>query len=550
MKKMPKKIEVLGVTPSEISISENYSYHGQITITQRLEESRPPIGKVQLRIPFDGHQYFPRKAFEELKEKLAQRRFRKVAHLTLGHLQFSDYEHSNLDSVINLTRNEGRMPVEIELSTPEITNKQAFEGGDYELRMELDYVPEPLAFPLVSISAAIVDDLSMEDELEMRRLSNFLDAQRSGSEVTLVPNGSGESNNANGEPSRSPDTFEEPLFIDVDLADLALQAELIRKSIMREEDWHKSPLIFRFKISLNLPKRFRNLTSKELPLDLSIILDWPVSQSHEDVSLEQIKEFVADSSSKSPFEPLWHYLDPEKRQIYGVSERPKLKGKWEPSTETMKFSMPEIWLFLHRPSLLYEQRSFLKGNIVVTLDGSLSGLKLVYTPVSGQKNNQNPVDVNITTRIEVDFNLNLPELFDHRLFLCNQSFELGGVVLNEKVIKTVKEILKDQGFENISDKKLAYDTEMPVRNVSWVLTADKGLGIEKLRIWVLLDGRIKPAERVLEARGLSHTTKVEAGDTTIILRGEMRRTGKELSIHLNRFFNRLKELFHHREARY
>jgi hypothetical protein len=128
---------------------------------------------------------------------------------------------------------------------------------------------------------------------------------------------------------------------------------------------------------------------------------------------------------------------------------------------------------------------------------------------------------------------------------------LGGVVLNERVITTVKEMLKDQGFENLSDKQVAYDTEKtPVQSTSWVITADKGLGIEKLRVWILLDGRIKSAERVLQARGLSHTTEVEAGDTTVTLRGEMRRTGKELAAHLNRIFNRLKELFHHREARH
>ncbi len=104
--------------PSRAEITESYFVHQEISVSPwtKWRESLPPSsGRVELVIPYDGHDYFTRQAGADVAWGAAHQQS-EAGTAVIGHLLLKDYGATSLRDDLRLPDSHGAVPIEVPVS--------------------------------------------------------------------------------------------------------------------------------------------------------------------------------------------------------------------------------------------------------------------------------------------------------------------------------------------------------------------------------------------------------------------------------------------------
>jgi hypothetical protein len=95
-------------------IEERYCYRQQISLNPSFGVRREPDGQIKLVLPYDGEKYFTRQAYRDVVRARRHGADRDADGL-IGFLALTNYEHTDLGSVLSLEESHGSFPVQVRL---------------------------------------------------------------------------------------------------------------------------------------------------------------------------------------------------------------------------------------------------------------------------------------------------------------------------------------------------------------------------------------------------------------------------------------------------
>jgi hypothetical protein len=98
-------------------IEEGYSYYQEISqngVSRQLDE---PTGLIELVLPYDGDRYFTRQAYSDVM-RAHQLGADAREQALVGHLAFTDYEHTDLDDLLSGGPTDDSLPIRVPLCFP------------------------------------------------------------------------------------------------------------------------------------------------------------------------------------------------------------------------------------------------------------------------------------------------------------------------------------------------------------------------------------------------------------------------------------------------
>lgn len=94
-----------------VKIEEHYRYEQEISLNRHSEMSAAPAGKIEIRLPYDGDEYFTRQAYADITRIYDQ--VHGETHAIVGHLALSGYGHTDLDRLLGLSETYGSIPIRV-----------------------------------------------------------------------------------------------------------------------------------------------------------------------------------------------------------------------------------------------------------------------------------------------------------------------------------------------------------------------------------------------------------------------------------------------------
>ena len=96
-------------------IRERYSFFQEISQNAARRVQEPPEGHIKLVLPYDGHRYFSRQARRDI-DHARDLGADPGAEALVGHLVLTDFEHANLDSLVDQGAAGAHVPVHLDLA--------------------------------------------------------------------------------------------------------------------------------------------------------------------------------------------------------------------------------------------------------------------------------------------------------------------------------------------------------------------------------------------------------------------------------------------------
>ncbi len=98
-------LELAGVTPSVLRVSEQYTYKTKIANTRETKEQdgAEPKGFIQVIVPYDGHRHFPKRLGKLVQRSLGNNRFSRALDANIGALEFTSFERTDLEERIGVS---------------------------------------------------------------------------------------------------------------------------------------------------------------------------------------------------------------------------------------------------------------------------------------------------------------------------------------------------------------------------------------------------------------------------------------------------------------
>jgi len=470
--------------PQVIEIHEQYKYRSDISANQSTEQHESPDGLFCITIPYDGEQYFTRRAIDDIECQINDAWNLDELNARVGYVGFSNYSNTNFEQQLNLGFSHNVIPLDVPvLNDGTLVNFESLLDDRHRCRISQQYVPKcPESIPF-QLSADIFD----EDIISELHAEEALD--------------------------KLPDTLVK------DVVDSVAQQVGFKRS-----------LIFSFELVLALPGVIGRANDSEPPMLKRMAIEWPVATSHQLVHLV-IKESQNDKNIPVVY-------DSERGVIeWGDIPFPSPKHKSE-GTNLYFYKMPPMTLIVEQPGELYQQ-TFLTGQVEVSVPRLFSGLNVDYFSADGCRRD---VQTNTKTTLFTDISISLEDCFERKTFSPYQHLQFEGVILNEMRVNDIKTLLEYQGFEP-SSKQLDADDAGAQR---YIIAGVKTQELEALKLWMFVEGtRSRTTRQTQIPGGQTFTTEVDTGHMTIYMRGELQGNSGNLIRSMNEIQKLLKERFQH-----
>ncbi|MDJ0729258.1 MAG: hypothetical protein QNJ33_04620 [Crocosphaera sp.] len=446
--------------PKAIHLTETYCYEKYISTNESLEPAEKPQGKIEVIIPYDGQEYFGQRAIQDVAQQITSRN--GEINALIGHLAMSHYDNTNLDNLLSQNQKYETIPLQIPVFNNTISHLSKLKEDKHLCLLSHEYHPDLPEFKPINVEIEILDDyhLLLNEYEELTSLDRFgkID-QRNPTKIieiaqsirTQVKSGfSGNNNSLKGK-----------LFIFIKIQ------------------------IFIDFSSIGLSDEFR-LTKYPQVKQLSI--EWPTITSFRAFDLKHIyknktlAENIRYNSLNKSFE--WF----AKSDVNG-KDIPLVMQRNVNSSRNHRQNYEILMLMgIVQPGELYQETN-LRGTIEVEIpELLLSGLQARFY---GFSNNQvgraNLEMTQLKTRIITNFQLDINEAFKKRTRSTAQELIFENVLSNEDNLRIILRVLNSQGFSY--QYKDLYDSNS--NRTLWLITAERQEGIEKMTLWMVIDGEEK-----------------------------------------------------------
>ena len=528
---MDNNLLPIDLEPESIILIETYTYTGELSSNDYIKQQNEPTGEISLLYKFDGKEILKQLENRSTSARI-QRGFRdKPESAIVGKLRFENYHKTDIDNFSQLKRKGDRGHINLEIPIKNRLPEWEEDSTHRRVVCELDshYTPHsPENYP-VKIKAEIVNVNAYHNELIL-----------------------------------------EALFSKNDLASIS-------KIIRNTNEWDE-PFAIKVSIEILLSGRAKAYCPDMLDIDAFMALEWEVNQSVSDV--EFYRELDSDPVSwvthiannadagndenidnddyYPKLERIPSYFIPTEEVVGGKLKVEKVKGEWKDGLEAMAYYLPDVFMLVRRPSLLFNKKKRSFNVTLEILSELLSGVEIKYLPnlngvrEGGKESNDQPICFKKSI-IKLHQRLQLTDYFERRTFILFEKLFFSGLILGEDEILQIRNEFVERGFKCTQANELKTSTleDSKVDEVSrstFMIIGNKTVGADTLDIWVVLEGRIKRIERTFMDNGIQHKSQTQAGDTQIFIRASLKREQVELIKNIKEIVVRLKDLFRHLEV--
>lgn len=466
---MKKEIYVRAI-PKTIKLTETYSYEQVISSNSFFGEKEKPSGKIEVTLPYDGHNYFDRKAFQDVVRQVqGNLSHEKEVNALIGYLAMSQHDKTNLNDLLFQSKKYESLPIEIPVLNNEIKLDQLYQD---QHRFSLKYAYQPQAPELdpIKLNIQVLDDyisligLPFPDKLEELSKENHQNLEYLAKQIKdQVYSGIGGGNLLKGN------------------------------------------LILCIQVKLCLPRTFSSDLS---PIVKRVSIGWPTITSLNSLNLSVN---TIDNQKSITYNSLTRSL--EWTDVLMKKETNNSDGEWQ------NYISQRMLLWIRQPGELYQQPS-LEGKVEVEIPGQLlSGLQVRFYSFSEPKIG-NLYDLpKLNTRLINNFELFLDEAFQKRTRSILQEMKFDKTIPDADSIRIINNELKFQGFDSQSIKLSDLSLNNDVKELSWIVSGWRSEGIDTMKLWILVSGKEYTIKREAQEGNRKYEAIDKSGNFTIYFLG-------------------------------
>lgn len=476
-------------TPQKIKMTETYSVEQEISRSPAVQQPDDGTGRIEVRVPYDGRDYFTRQAVADVERVLGARGGAGEERATIGHLLLAD--HTNTTGLRDVMRPHNQVGL-IPLSVPANTDGGGLDliGDRQACVITYDYQPHrPSIYPI-------------EITVEMNDLDSLIGAFED--EQTLVARGR-----------------ENPSWV-------------IEK--LRQKASFSSELLLTFVVKISVPVKqgFRGLN----PVVKKMSVEWPTLTSLRSTKLhvEDFWQHGGERFGEAPvrYNPVQGRL--EWRDV-PVQELPGGPGQ-EAGTQMFRSAMALLEIG-HPGELFKEDRLEVNARVEIP-HYLLSGLEAGLFDATGQRPARQP---ELTTRLDIRTQVYPADVFAKRTFSPYHQFMFDDIIPNESRVTDIINALRNAKFVVEELRPQTQQQQDPLAP-TWLLRAERNQGPDSLGLLVAVEGRraILDREQIMDPSVKLKGSK-ESGQLKISVLGTLPRDHKELTREMNALQQALRDLF-------
>lgn len=477
--------------PQNVEITESYSVAQEISKNPSMQLGGKRAGRIEMKIPYDGRDYFTRQAADDVKHGIAMRSGTGERKAVIGHLLLTDHARTDLRNIMRRHNQVGVIPLAVPVTSA---------GGSLGLTADrrtcvigYDYQPDaPLIYPIeLDIILYDPDNLSFKFS-QVERLTKLGEAKPS---------------------------------------------EVIEK--LRQEANFSSELLLIIGVRISLP--VKKGYSRLMPIVKRMSVDWPTI-----TSLRTTQLYIPDRSSD------WE--NQEVRQMPLRYNPVKSRLEWEnipvlqpgesgddEDTGVRIYHSEEMLLNIGHPGELFREEK-LEVNAEVEIPGYLlSGLEARLFSATGDKQGVQP---KLVTRFHIRTDLYPTDVFARRTFSPYQQFVFDDIIPDEMRITDIVTVLRNSRFE-VNEPWSGPENKSGSQTPKWLLRARRSQGPDDLNLLVAVEGKrdVIDREQIMADSMVKLSGNKESGHLRISVLGMLPRDHKELTREMNALQQALRDRF-------
>ena len=475
-------------------IEEEYFLSQELSQNPDNRMDKAPTGHIELALPYDGHRYFTRQAYRDVRRG-QQPDSPRAAQALVGYLALTEHQRTDLDEILGLGIRYGSVPILVDLDLgADPAGHDLLLADSRACVVSYDYRPSTEHLPVQPVMIAVdLDDLDTAG-LPPPRVSRSFEDDR-----TMARQASGDTRDAQS----------------------AQNMHIVK--IMQHVNF-RPELRLRMTVSVHLSQ---DLVDQAEPTVSHVSLDWPTH-----TSLRALKLRVDGKPHPLMYNPELKCLE--------WSGVPLIKDQDPAGGEIRTFHSREMELSIPQPGDLYRQAS-LQGTAKVTLDRLLSGMDGRLFDATGRRCKR--PRLKLKTSISTRFSLILDDAFGRRTLTPHQQMHFDEVIPSEMRIDDIKTALGNLGF---TVREQWADRGPSAR----LLTAERREGPDTLGLQLYVQGTMHKARRRRRVPGgVTYRTDLDSGELRIYLYGSQPRESQQVVRQMNELRQALHERFDRLPAR-
>jgi hypothetical protein len=144
--------------PESVRLTERYYVRQEISGNPQKETSAPPTGDIEVRLPFDGFEYFTRQACADVKLSSARHRPGEELSVLIGHLMFANHTRTDLSDVVGLRQRYGSVPIQVPVDTFDADGGMAALKADrQQCVVSYEYQPDQARLIPIHLTMELLD---------------------------------------------------------------------------------------------------------------------------------------------------------------------------------------------------------------------------------------------------------------------------------------------------------------------------------------------------------------------------------------------------------
>lgn len=529
---------------SRAEITEDYFVTQEISKNPLAAPGRSPAGRIELAVPYDGHEYFTRAAKADVAH---QTRSGQPGSAVIGHLLVKDHAATDLRQRLDLGDRYGSIPIEVPVGNGAPDELDQFTADQWICTAAYDFEPNEAAVLPARLEIDLFDPDSLDLPPTDLRIFEFdTDEARQGindSIAKIVRHVS----------------FKDELILQIVVhASLPAHAEFDRPRprVARVAiDWPTITSLdaLRLEIPKERPRVGVPLQLRKAPFHYNPVhgcIEWggvPMFATDEKAEAPDKKPHGAgkDEEPGSDDKP-GNDETPGKDGKPQEAEKPgevaipagEAKEKEKPKDGTQdrasenearpvasvvrRYQSMPMLLAIRYPGELYKQPGLMATAEVLVPNYLMSGMSARLYDATGYYLRD---PLRLTTRIHATAKLQLDDAFAMRDRSPSQHLFFDEVIPENVRITDITTALEDRGFavEKVWPRGDGPEHDEGTETDSWLLVAHRKVGPDDMVLWVLAEGTHSGTDRdrVLPGGGVLHKTWLPSGALRIVIRGSL-----------------------------
>lgn len=472
-------------TPQKIKLTETYTVDQEISRNPTLQQADAGTGRVEVRVPYDGREYFTRQAVADVEAVLRARGGGGEQRVTIGHLLCADHTRTaGLGNLMRPHNHAGVVPLSILART---------DGGDLDLTGDRQACVITYEY-LVHKPEIYRIDLTVE----MDDLDSLMGAF--GGAQTLMDLGR-----------------DNPSWV---------IEKLRQKASFSSKLW----LTLMVKVAIPVKEGYRGLN----PIVKTMSVEWPTLTSLRSTKLH-VEDFWKRSGQRFQKAPVRYNPVAGRLEWRNVpmQELPAAPGQ---RADRKMFRSAIVLLEVGHPGELFkEDRLEVEARVEIP-HYLLSGLEARLFDATGRSQARQP---EMVTRLETCTQVYPADVFARRTFSPYQQFVFDDIIPDESRVTDIMTALRNAKFE-VEPPQAQPDPVAP----TWLLRARRSQGPDTMGLLVAVEGRraVLDREQIMDPSVKLKGSK-ESGQLKISVLGSLPGDHKELTREMNALQQALRDLF-------